>query len=55
MLTLKTYQQSALAALTLFLTDARSQPVAAAYAATLAGQNRRGETYHALFGEVPCV
>ena len=55
MLTLKTYQQNALAALTQFLTDTRSQPVPSAYAATLAGQNRMGETYQALFGEVPCV
>jgi type III restriction enzyme len=55
MLTLKTYQQSALAVLTQFLTDTRSQPVADAYAAILAGQNRTGETYQALFGSVPCV
>ncbi|MCX8518058.1 MAG: restriction endonuclease subunit R, partial [Rhodoferax sp.] len=55
MLTLKTYQQSALTVLTQFLTDTRSQPVPSAYAATLAGQNRMGETYQALFGEVPCV
>lgn len=55
MLTLKTYQQSALAVLTQFLTDTRSQPVAAAYAVTLAGQNRTGESYQPLFGDVPCV
>ena len=55
MLTLKTYQQSALAVLTQFLTDTRSQLVATAYAATLAGQNRAGETYQPLFGDVPCV
>lgn len=55
MLTLKTYQQSALAVLTQFLTDTLSQPVPNAYAATLAGQNRTGETYQALFGDVPCV
>lgn len=53
--TLKIYQQSALAVLTQFLTDTRSQPVAKAYAATLAGQNRTGETYQPLFGDVPCV
>lgn len=55
MLTLKTYQQSALAVLTQFLTDTRSQSVPTAYAAILAGQNRTGETYQALFGDVPCV
>jgi type III restriction enzyme len=55
MLTLKTYQQSALAVLTQFLTDTRSKPVSDAYAAILAGQNRTGETYQALFGDVPCV
>ena len=55
MLTLKTYQHSALAVLTQFLTDTRSQPVATAYIATLASQNRTGETYQPLFGDVPCV
>ena len=55
MLTLKTYQQSALAVLTQFLTDTRSKTVPDAYAAILSGQNRTGETYQALFGDVPCV
>jgi type III restriction enzyme len=55
MLILKTYQQSALAVLTQFLTDTRNQPVATAYADTLAGQSRTGETYQPLFGDVPCV
>lgn len=55
MLTLKTYQQTALAVLTQFLTDTRSKPVPDAYAAILVGQNRAGETYQALFGDVPCV
>ncbi|SDW49800.1 type III restriction enzyme [Variovorax sp. YR634] len=55
MLTLKTYQQSALAVLTQFLTDTRSKPVPDAYATILAGQDRAGETYQALFGDVPCV
>ena len=55
MLTLKTYQQTALTVLTQFLTDTRSQPVAQAYGATLATQNRTGETYQPLFGDVPCV
>ena len=39
MLTLKTYQQSALTVLTLFLTDTRSKSVADAYAATLGPVN----------------
>ncbi len=55
MLTLKTYQQSALTVLTQFLTDSRSKPVPDAYAAILAGQNRTGEAYQPLFGDVPCV
>lgn len=55
MLTLKTYQQTALGTLTQFLTKTRSKPVMEAYAATLAEQNRIGETYQALFGDVPCV
>jgi len=55
MLTLKTYQESALTVLTQFLTDTRSQPVTQAYSATLAMQNRTGETYQPLFGDVPCV
>ena len=55
MLTLKTYQQTALAVLNQFLTDTRSQPVAHAYGAALAAQSRVGETYQALFGDVPCV
>ena len=55
MLTLKNYQQTALTVLTQFLTDTRSQPVARAYGATLATQNRTGETYQPLFGDVPCV
>ncbi|WP_025915613.1 DEAD/DEAH box helicase [Herminiimonas sp. CN] len=55
MLTLKTYQQSALTVLTQFLTDTRSKPVTEAYRATLATQNRIGETYAPLFGDIPCV
>lgn len=54
MLTLKTYQQSALAVLSHFLTATRSKPVADAYATTLAEQNR-SEPYQALFGDTPCV
>ncbi len=55
MLTLKTYQQSALAVLTQFLTETRSKPVTEAYATVLAGQNRQNEAYQPLFGDIPCV
>jgi type III restriction enzyme len=55
MLTLKTYQQTALSVLTQFLIDTRSKPVVEAYAAALVAQNRQSETYQALFGVVPCV
>lgn len=55
MLTLKNYQQSALTVLSEFLTATRSKPVPEAYAATLATQNRLGENYQSLFGDVPCV
>ncbi len=55
MLTLKTYQQSALAVLTQFLKDTRSKPVTDAYATALASQNRQNEVYQPLFGNVPCV
>lgn len=55
MLPLKTYQQSALTALTNFFTAARSQPVVDAYRAALTEQSRVGETYQPLFGDVPCV
>ena len=55
MLTLKTYQQTALTVLTQFLTDTRSKSVADAYTATLAEQNRNDEAYQALFDAVPCV
>ena len=41
--------------LTQFLTDTRSQLAAQAYGATRATQNRTGETYQPLFGDVPCV
>ena len=54
MLILKTYQQSALTVLSQFLIATRSKPVADAYAATLAEQNRT-EPYQALFGDTPCV
>lgn len=55
MLTLKTYQQSALDILVEFLTATRSNPVAAAYAAALAKQGRFHEPYQALFGDTPAA
>jgi len=55
MLTLKTYQQSALTVLTEFLTNSRSNSVADAYANVLASQNRQGEIYQPLFDDIPCV
>lgn len=55
MLTLKNYQQNALAVLTEFLTNTRSAPVAQAYEASLAAQDRTGELYQAIFGDTPCV
>ncbi|MDD4888258.1 MAG: DEAD/DEAH box helicase family protein, partial [Thiomonas sp.] len=54
MLTLKTYQQQALDALTAFLQRCRSQPVATAFAATLAGQER-AVPYQPIFGDTPAV
>ena len=54
MLTLKTYQQQALDALTAFLQRCRSQPVATAFAATLAGQER-AVPYQLIFGDTPAV
>lgn len=55
MLTLKTYQQSALTVLTEFLRDSRSNSVADAYANVLASQNRQSEIYQPLFDDIPCV
>ncbi|VDY05828.1 MULTISPECIES: DEAD/DEAH box helicase [unclassified Thiomonas] len=54
MLTLKTYQQQTLDALTAFLQRCRSQPVAQAFAATLAGQER-AVAYQPIFGDTPAV
>jgi len=54
MLTLKTYQQQTLDALTGFLQRCRSQPVAQAFAATLAGQER-AVAYQPIFGDTPAV
>ncbi|HBD32919.1 MAG TPA: restriction endonuclease subunit R, partial [Cupriavidus sp.] len=55
MLTLKTYQQTALGTLVEFLTACRSKPVAEAYEASLAHQGRTSEPYQALFGDVPAA
>lgn len=55
MLTLKTYQQTALDTLVEFLTATRSKPVADAYAASLALQGRTNEPYQALFGDTPAA
>lgn len=53
MLTLKTYQQSALDILVEFLNACRTKPVPEAYVASLAKQGRTNEPYHAVFGDVP--
>lgn len=55
MLTLKTYQQTALDMLVEFLIATRSKPVAEAYAASLALQGRTNEPYQALFGDIPAA
>ena len=55
MLELKQYQKNALSALTQFLQACRSVPVADAFHAMLATQNRSGERYNTVFDEVPCV
>jgi len=56
MFTLKTYQKNALKALNGFLQACRSLPVADAYKAELATQNRFAEAdYHAEFEQTPCV
>lgn len=55
MLTLKTYQQTALDTLVEFLTATRSKPVAEAYKASLIQQGRSNESYQALFGDTPAA
>ncbi|MHB1236979.1 MAG: DEAD/DEAH box helicase [Gallionella sp.] len=55
MLELKQYQKNALSVLTQFLQACRSVPVADAFHAVLATQNRSNESYHTVFDEVPCV
>jgi hypothetical protein len=55
MLELKQYQKNALSVLTQFLQACRSVPVADAFHAVLATQNRSNERYHTVFDEVPCI
>lgn len=55
MFELKTYQKNTLAALVQFLQSCRSVPIADAFQAMLATQNRSGELYQPVFDDVPCV
>jgi type III restriction enzyme len=55
MFELKTYQKDALAVLVQFLQACRGASVADAFHAILATQNRGGETYQQVFGDVPAV
>lgn len=55
MFELKTYQKNTLAALVQFLQSCRSVPVADAFHAMLATQNRSNEGYQPVFDEAPCV
>lgn len=55
MFELKTYQKNALTALNQFLQSCRSVPIADAFHAMLATQNRSGERYQPVFDDVPCV
>ena len=52
---LKAYQKSALSVLVQFLQSCRSVPVADAFHAMLATQNREDERYQPVFDDVPCV
>lgn len=52
---LKTYQKNALSVLVQFLQSCRSAPVAEAFHAMLATQNRGDERYQPVFDDVPCV
>lgn len=54
MLTLKKYQEDALAALAAFLHDTRKKPLADAFKAALSAQGRT-EPYQPVFGDVPSV
>lgn len=55
MFELKNYQKNTLAALVQFLQSCRSVPVADAFHAMLATQNRSNERYQPVFDDVPCV
>ena len=55
MFELKTYQKNTLAALVQFLQSCRSVPIADAFHAMLATQNRSNERYLPVFDDVPCV
>lgn len=55
MFELKTYQKNTLTALNQFLQSCRSVPIADAFHAMLATQNRSGEPYQPVFDDVPCV
>jgi type III restriction enzyme len=55
MFELKTYQKNTLAALVQFLQSCRSVPIADAFHAMVATQNRSNELYQPVFDDVPCV
>ncbi len=55
MFELKTYQKNTLSALVQFLQSCRSVPIADAFHAMLATQNRGNERYQPVFEDVPCV
>lgn len=55
MLTLKKYQNDALAVLVGFMKRSRSVPVRQAWDEALAGQSRAGQDYHEIFPDTPCV
>ena len=55
MFELKTYQKNTLSALVKFLQSCRSVPIADAFHAMLATQNRGNERYQPVFEDVPCV
>ncbi|MBK5965394.1 restriction endonuclease subunit R [Thiocystis minor] len=55
MFELKIYQRNALDALVQFLQACRSMPIADAFHAMLAGQQRDDERYHPIFDTAPCV
>jgi type III restriction enzyme len=55
MLTLKTYQDRALASLSGLFTQTRTDTLHAAWDAAMAAQNRRGGYSSAAFGDIPCV